>query len=89
MCYKNPTVVNDTSSVIRMITEHGASFSIDILMTLKVLFMPLKSSVMLLENIHNTGDALMIVIFLLHRPQRILISAIINWLYMFICYMPL
>ncbi len=53
--YKNITIVNDTSRVVRMTPQLEASLTIIILITLEVLLMLLESSIMLLENIFNTG----------------------------------
>ncbi len=60
--YKNITIVNDTSRVVRTTPQLGASLTIIILMTLEVSFMVLESSIMLpelsiilLENIYSTG----------------------------------
>jgi hypothetical protein len=63
--YKNITIVNDTSRVVSLMPQLGASLAIIILMTLQVAFMLLESPIMLLENIYSTGvthDALHIFI---------------------------
>ncbi len=52
---KNITIVNDTSRVVRMMPQLGASLMIVILTTLDLLFMLLESSIMLLENIYSEG----------------------------------
>ncbi len=48
--YKNITIVNDTSRVVRMTPQLGASLMIVILT-----IMLLQLSIMLLENIYSTG----------------------------------
>jgi hypothetical protein len=53
--YKNITIVNDTSRVVVMMPQLGASLMIGILMTLGVLFMLLEFSIMLLENVYSAG----------------------------------
>jgi len=53
--YKNITIINDTSLVVRMMPQLGASLTIIILMTLEVSFMLIDSFIMLLVNICTTG----------------------------------
>jgi hypothetical protein len=53
--YKHITIINDDSRVVIIIPQLGASVTIVILMTPKVSFMLLESSIMLLENIYSTG----------------------------------
>jgi hypothetical protein len=52
---KNNMIVNDTSRVVRMMPQHGASLTIFFLITLEMSFLLLGSSIMLLENIYSTG----------------------------------
>ncbi len=52
---KNITIINDTSRVIRMMPQLGASIIIVIMVTLEVIFMLLESSIMLLKFIYSTG----------------------------------
>ncbi len=49
--YNAITIENDTSRVIRMMPQLGASLTINILLTLEVPFMLLESSITFLENI--------------------------------------
>ncbi len=53
--YKHIMIVNDTSRVVRMMPQLGASLTIVILTTLEVSFMLLELSFMLLKNIYSTG----------------------------------
>jgi hypothetical protein len=61
--YKNITIVNYTSRVVRMTSKHGASITIVILATLEVSFKLLELSIMLLETFIVQASLMMIVIY--------------------------
>ncbi len=68
--YKNTTIINDTSRVVRMTPQHGASLTIVILVTIEVSFMLLELAITLLNNIYYKG--------VIHDDHHIFIVQVTN-----------